>query len=57
MQFKNGDEILTLHGAHGAAMATPFDDFSGTLVVTSSGGKTYIYDPPAPGAGGNTSRP
>ena len=57
VQFKNGDEILTLHGAHGAAATFTFDDFNGTLVVTSSGGKTYIYDPPAAGAGGDTSSP
>ena len=55
VQFKNGDEILTLHGAHGASTTLTFDNFSGTLVVTSSGGKTYIYDPPAAGATGDTS--
>ena len=54
VQFKSGNEILTLRGADGKVATLTFDGFSGTLVVTSSGGKTYVYDPPAAGAGGDT---
>jgi hypothetical protein len=52
--YKDGNEILTLRDAHGDVTALTFDNFSGTLVVSSSGGKTFIYDPPAAGAAGDT---
>jgi hypothetical protein len=54
VQYKNGDEILTLRDAHGHVTTLTFDDFSGNLVVSSSGGKTSIYDPPAASAAGDT---
>jgi hypothetical protein len=43
----NGNEILTMYDAHGDVIKLTFDDFSGKLVLNSSGGDTYIYDPPA----------
>jgi hypothetical protein len=43
----NGNEILTMYDAHGDVVKLTFDDFSGKLVLNSSGGDTYIYDPPA----------
>jgi hypothetical protein len=55
VQVKNGNEILTLSGAHGDVTTLTFDDFSGNLVVTSSGGKTFVYDPPVAGAAADTS--
>ncbi len=56
VQHHNGNEILTLHDTHGNVETYTFDNFSGTLVVSASGGKTFIYDPPA-GAVADTSAP
>ena len=50
VQFSGGNEILTLHDANGDFVTLTFDNFGGTLSVSTSGGKTYIYDPPAAGA-------
>jgi hypothetical protein len=50
VQVSGDDQILTLHDASGDIVTLKFDDFGGTLNVSTSGGKTYIYDPPAAGA-------
>ena len=55
VQFHAGNEILTLLDAHGDVVKLTFDNFGGTLVVTSSGGKTYVYDPPAAGSSDHAS--
>ena len=50
VQCINGNEILTMRDAHGDVISLTFDNFDGKLVVNSSGGDTYIYDPPAGGS-------
>ena len=55
MQSKNGNEILTLKDAQGDVITLTFENFNATLVVTQSGGKTFIYDPPATDSKGITS--
>ena len=54
-RFIGGNQILTLHDAHGDVVTLTFDNFDGTLEVSTSGGKTVIYDPPAEGAKDNSS--
>jgi len=50
VQLIHGNQILTLHDAHGDVVTLTFDNFHGTLNVSTSGGKTFIYDPPAEGS-------
>ena len=48
VQFQNGNEILTFGDAQQGDVTTlTFENFNGNLVVSSSGGKTFVYDPPA----------
>ena len=44
------DQILTLTDANGDHVTLTFADFDGTFNFSTSGGKTFIYDPPAAGA-------
>jgi hypothetical protein len=50
VQVNGDDKILTLHDANGHVVTLTFEDFNRTLNVSTSGGKTVIYDPPAAGA-------
>ena len=55
VQHIGSNQILTLLDAHGDVVTLTFENFGGTLDVTTSGGKTVIYDPPAEGAKDNSS--
>ena len=55
VQHIGSNQILMLLDAHGDVVTLTFENFGGTLDVTTSGGKTVIYDPPAEGAKDNSS--
>ncbi len=46
----SGNLTLTLRDAEGATAKLTFDNFSGTLNVSTNGTDTFIFDPPATGA-------
>jgi hypothetical protein len=50
VQQSGDDQILTLTDANGDHVTLTFADFDGTFNFSTSGGKTFIYDPPAAGA-------
>ena len=54
VQIIGGNQILTLHDAHGDIVTLTFDNFDATLDVSTSGGKTVIYDPPTEIPKGNS---
>jgi hypothetical protein len=55
VQTSGANETLTLHDAGGDVATLTFDNFSASLNVSMVGGYTLITDPPATGAGGDSS--
>jgi hypothetical protein len=44
VQFTGGGERVILHDSHADIVVLTFKSFSGALVITVSGGNTFIYE-------------